>query len=58
MKTLVRVDREGTDQYQRVADRTPRDQAMIRDKIKSGWKYCRKGDWKRDVMDRDADKNK
>ena len=38
MKTLVRVDKEGTNQYQRVADRTPRDQAMIRDKIKSGWK--------------------
>jgi len=52
MKTLVRTDNEGNHRYQRVKDSTARDRRAIQTKIKNGWSYCPKSEWKSSVRDR------
>ena len=51
MVTIVRTDLEGGRKYLRVKDSTRRDRSSLEEKIKNGWKYCSKGEWKRNVRD-------
>lgn len=54
MLTLKRTDSEGNNKYIRVSDTTPRECAAVQDKVKNGWRYCSKGEWKINVRDKEV----
>ena len=47
VKTLRRTDRDGMLRYIRASDSTARDRAAIQEKVKDGWAFCPKGEWKK-----------
>jgi len=51
MKTMKRENENGKSKYTRVPDSNARDRDAIREKLKDGWEFCPKGEWKRDVRD-------
>ena len=53
MKTL----RKGK-KFQRVKDSTRADRKAVKKLVDSGWSYCDRATWKREVRDKDKNENK